>query len=185
MTTRDADRVIVPMILNAVKTHLESELQIELPDGDPTKPALIKIGRFQDNPIKNNLYVAISGGDYEDPTYQDGRIDHTDMDQFQIRNLPVGEIGGGIFWWRRCTINFATFFVRDRYTEEVAMAYAYEYYGRLQRAMDTVRLNFADDYEEQATGTPFVESASFFESGGKNQFIWRGKMRFRVLTWRP
>ena len=181
----DIPSMVVPLILNKLRDYLEVELQDEVAEDDPTKAVLVKVGRFQDNPVRKNVSVAISGGDYEDPAYMDGRIDHESMDEFKIRNLPVGEVGGGIYWWRRGTMNFQAFFVKQRYEEEIAMKYAYEFYGRLLRAVETCRLgNLVDYFGEQATGTPYIEGASFFESGGANQYIWRGKLKWRVLTWR-
>lgn len=182
----DIPAQIVPMVLYRLKAHLETVMQWEVPDESPNKAVVVKIGRFQENPLQKNVSVSISGGDYEDPAYQDGRIDHSDFDQFTITNLPVGEIGGGIYWWRRGTINFQCFFVKQRFEEEVAMQYAYDFYGRLLNAVNTADLSgLVDDYGEMANGTPFIESSSFFESGGAKQYIWRGKLKWRALTWRP
>jgi hypothetical protein len=184
----EADNIpsmIVPLILFTVRDYLEIALQDEVPDTDPTKAVLVKVGRFQDNPVKKNVSVSISGGDFEDPAYLDGRADHDAMKQFQIRNLPVGEIGGGMYWWRRGTIDFRVFFVKQRYEEEIAMKFAYEFYGRLLNALERCELGeLIDDYGEQAFNTPYIEATSFFESGGANQYIWRGKIKWRVLTWR-
>jgi hypothetical protein len=178
--------MIVPLITFRMREHLASALQDNVPDTDPTKAVLVKVGRFQDNPVKKNVSVSISGGDFEDPAYMDGRVDHESMDQFKIKNLPVGEIGGGIYWWRRLTIDFKTFFVKQRFEEEIAMKYAYEFYGRLLTAIETCNLkNLTDSYGEKAYCPPYIEGASFFESGGANQFIWRGKVKWRVLTERP
>lgn len=177
--------MVVPLILFKLKEYLEFALQDNVPDNDPTKAILVKVGRFQDNPVKKNVSIAISGGDFEDPSYTDARIDHSDMNQISIRNLPVGEIGGGIYWWRRGTIDYKTFFVKQRYEEELALMYAYEFYGRLLTALEQCNLGkLIDAFGETAKGTPFIESASFFESGGASQYIWRGKIKWRVLTWR-
>ena len=178
--------MIVPLILLGIRNYLEVALQDEVPDSDPTKAVLVKVGRFQDNPVKKNVSVSVVGGDFEDPSYLDGRADHESLDEIGLRNLPIGEIGGGMYWWRRGTLDFKTFFVRERYDEIIAMKYAYEFYGRLLNAIETCNLSFVDSYGEKTNGIPpFVEGASFFESGGPNQYIWRGKLKWRVLTWRP
>jgi len=182
----DIPSMIVPLILYRFKEHLETAMVNEVPEDYPTRAVLVKIGRMQENPLKKNVSVAISGGDYDDPNYIDGRIDHEDLDDIQIRNLPVGEIGGGWYWWRRGTINFQTFFVRQRYEEELALKYAYDFYGRLIHSVEEISVHtLEDDYGEQAYGHPYIEGASFFEGGGNSQYIWRGKLRWRVLTWRP
>ena len=182
----DIPSMIVPLILLSLRDYLETALQDEVPDDDPTKAVLVKVGRFQDNPVKKNVSVAINGGDFENPEYIDGRIDHESLNQFEIRNLPVGEIGGGIYWWRRGTMDFKTFFVKQRYEEEIAMKFAYEFYGRLLHAVESCSLRgLTDSFGEMAHGRPYIEGSSFFESGGANQYIWRGKLKWRVLTWRP
>lgn len=177
---------IVPMILYTLRDTLQVNLTSEVADDNPTKAIVVKVGRFQENPLNKNVSIAISHGDFEDPSYKDGRIDHSELDQFQIRGLPVGEIGGGIYWWRRGTINVQVFFVRQRYEEDVALQYAYDFYGRLQSAVEKVYFNkMTDDYGEKCTGYPYVESSTFFESGGAKQYVFRGKLYWRVLTWRP
>jgi hypothetical protein len=177
---------ILPMILIRMKEHLETAAILEVPDTNPTRAKLVKIGRFQENPINVNVSISISSGDYEDPEYMDGRIDNPDLDDVVIKNLPVGEIGGGIYWWRRGTINHQAFFVRQRFEEEVAMKYAYDFHGRLILAVEQCPLSgLVDDYGEKVYPKVFVEGSTFFESGGSKQFIWRGKLKWRCLTWRP
>ena len=177
---------LVPMVLYAIKDQLETALVNEVPEENPTRAILVKVGRFNENPLDKAVSVSISGGDFEDPAYLDGRIDNPKMDTIQIDGLPVMEIGGGSYWWRRGSMNYQAFFVRQRYPEEVAMQYAYDFQGRLIKATESTPLyGLIDDYGEQACPPIMVESVSFFESGGKNQYIWRGKLLWRVLTWRP
>jgi len=179
--------MIVPMILFEMRDYLEVALQDEVTENDPTRAVVVKVGRFQDNPVKKNVLVALSGGDYEDPNYLDGRADHQALDEIGLRNLPIGEIGGGWYWWRRFSTRMETFFVKQRFEEEIAMRYAYEFYGRLLKATEMCTLiGLTDAYGEKTNNiTPFIESSTFFESGGPKQHIWRGKLKWRVLTWRP
>lgn len=182
----DIPAMIVPMILLKLKSELETALQIEVPESDPTRAVVVKIGRFQENPLNKNISIALSGGDYEDPTYLDGPVNNPEFLNDWIKNLPVGEIGGGQYWFRRGTAHVQTFYVRQRYPEEVAMQYAYDFYGRVIKCLETVSMSgLRDDYREGAFGTPIVEGTTFFESGGKDRYIWRGKLLWRVLTWRP
>ena len=178
---------IVPMILYAIADDVQTKLGDAVPDESPTKVDVVKVGRFQDNPIQKNVSVSISGGDFENEKFIDGRIDHDDLDSISyMSKLPVHEIGGGTHWWRRGTINFQAFFVKELYAEDVALRHAYDFYGRLQQCLESVRVGgLTDVYGEKAYGYVIPESATFFESGGANQFIFRGKMTFRVLTWRP
>lgn len=178
---------IVPMVLQRIAAHIETSMLLEVPESNPTRAITIKLGRLQENPLQKNVAVAVTGGDYEDPTYLDGRIDRPEFNSLQVRNLPVGEIGGGVYWWRRGTIRFQTFFVRQRFPEDRAMEYAYDFYGRLLNAMSEIDVTgLVDDYGEKVCPPLYIEAASFFESGGgKDKFIWRGKLLWRVLTWRP
>lgn len=180
---------IVPLILYRIKSHLDNCMDIEVPDTNPTKTMLIKIGRFNDNPLDKAVSLSISGGDYEDPSYMDGRIDNPKFDSLVIGGLPVGEIGGGVYWWRRGTVNYQLFKVRQRLAEEAALQYAYDFQGRLIKAIESTPLDeptiLRDDYGEKAYAPVYVEGVTFFESGGNNQYIWRGKLLWRVLTWRP
>jgi hypothetical protein len=177
---------VVPMVLLAIKAHLEQKLIDEVPETNPTRVTLVKIGRFQENPIEKNVSVSISGGDYEDPQYLDARVNNPEVTNFPLRNIPIGEIGGGCYWFRRGTINFQAFFVRQNYPEETAMQYAYDFYGRLLQSVEEVNVsNLVDDFGEGVVPPIYVEGNSMFEAGGKDKYIWRGKLLWRVLTWRP
>lgn len=166
--------------------HLETSLVNEVPETDPTRAILVKVGRFQENPLEKNVSVAISGGDWEDPTYIDGRVDNPKFDNLVVRFLPVAEVGGGWHWWRRGSLRVNVYFVKQRYPEDIAMSYAYNFHGRLLRSLETTPIrNLIDDYGEIAIPPLYIEGASFFESGGGQQYIWRGKVLWRVLTERP
>jgi hypothetical protein len=178
--------MIVPMICEELRSYLEVALVQNIPEDNPTRAVLVKVGKFQENPLDVNVSIAISPGDFEDPEYVDGRVDNPKFDGLKIANLMVSEIGGGEYWWRRGSIRVQCFFVRQRYDEDVAMRYAYDFLGRLQKKTAEAPLGLlVDDYGERAKPPVYVESHSFFESGGKGKFIWRGKLLWRVLTWRP
>lgn len=182
----DIPAQIVPLILDKVRDWLEQELFENVPESSPTRTGLIKIGLFQDNPADKVVSIAVNSGDYEDEKYIDAPVDHPDVQQIKIANLPPHEIGGGSYWWRRFSIRVSVFFVKQNYDEETAIQYAYEFYGRLQSAIELCQIGPLDDYfGERASGKPWLESTTFFQSGGKNKFIFRGKLQFRILTWRP
>lgn len=180
----DIPAQIVPMILYKLRDDLEVSLVHDVPEDSPTRAIMVKVGRFQENPTDVNVSVALSGGDYEDPDFIDGRITHPDLRDILVRNLPEAEIGGGTYWWRRFSVYVSVFFTQHNYEESRALQYAYEFYGRLQSAVENVRMNLVDDFGEQASGSPYFESTTYFQSGGKNKWIFRGKLRFRVLTQR-
>ena len=175
------------MVLFKMKDIITTELADNVPDDSPTKVVVCKVGRFQDNPIQKNVAVALSGGDFEDEKYKDGRIDHTDLNEISMfSHLPVNEIGGGTYWWRRGTTNMQAFFIRQRFEEEEAHQHAYDFYGRLLKTIETITVGgMTDDYGEQAYGYVIPEATTLFESGGAKQYIFRGKVFWRFLSWRP
>lgn len=174
---------IIPKILYTFKDYLDTVLVQDVPEDDPTRAITIKLGRVLENPLQKNISVGLTGGDPEDPTLSDKRIDFED--DFKIGSLMATEIGGGCYWWRRGAILVRVFFVRQKYEEEKAFEYAYSFFGRLHKALDRLQFNpFSDDYGESAHPPVYIESTSFSETGGSNQFIWRGKLIWRVLTWK-
>lgn len=185
---------IIPMLLMRIRDHLQTAMMYDVAESNPTRAVVVKVGRFIKNPIDKNITIGVNSGDYEDPAFLDGRIDNSKFDGLKIRNLPVGEIGGGVYWWRRGSINLSVFFVRQRFQEDIAMQHAYDVYSRLLKALEqtpfpsrseSTPYGLQDDYGERAYPPLYLEAASFFESGGGQQFIWRGKVLWRVLTWRP
>lgn len=177
---------IVPLILFHLRNRLEEELQDAIPEGHPTQVVLVKIGRYRESPHKNTLVVAISPGDPEDPEFMDGRIDNEEFDNLRVfRRLPVGEIGGGEYWWRRYTAQLQVNYLRANFEEDLAMKYAFEVQGRALKAFQSITFNnLVDSFGEVAHGQTYIEGCSFFPTGAKNQFLWRGKLVGRVLTWR-
>jgi hypothetical protein len=177
---------IVPMICGKIQAHLQERLVAEVPEGNPTRAVLVKTGLFRENPKQINVTVSITPGDFGDNDYIDGRVDNPAFDDLQVRNLPVSEIGGGEYWWRRGTMRVQVFFVTQPIEEDAAMQYAYDFLGRLEEATKSTPLGIlVDDYGERAKPPVYVEGRTFFPSGGKDKFIWRGKLLWRVLTWRP
>lgn len=180
------DKQIVPMILQKMESDLQKDLMKDVPTDDPTRSLSVELGRFRENPLDKIVHVALAGGDITNPDFVDGRIDSDQLDDITIPYLPVGEIGGGTYWWRRGCAEYGCYFVKDPLEYDQAMMYAYEFYGRLLYAIEHLQVgNLTDQFGEQSSGSPYIESSTFYESGGKKKHIWRGKVFWRVLTWRP
>lgn len=176
---------IVPMILRKMEEELTVSLVRGITEDDPTFALSVEIGRFRENPLDKNIHVAVAGGNTIDPDHIDGRIDNDQLDDITIRGLPPGEIGGGTYWWRRGVVDYGCYFVKNPLEYDKSMMYAYQFYGRLLYVLDHMVIgNLVDDYGEKTTGTPYIESSTFYETGGKSKHIWRGKLFWRVLTWR-
>lgn len=181
------DKQILPLILHAMKDHLVRRLQTDQLPEDPIYFDEVKIGRWQDDPRRKNVYLAISGGDAEDPKYMDGIASLDDLDDLGFY-VPAREFGGGQSWWRRGTIQIGCYFIRgaDRLEEEDATEAAYGALGRLMAEIEQVNVsNLVDDFDERAVRM-FLYGNSFYESGGPpKSYIFRGKLLWACLTERP
>ena len=177
---------ITPMILKRMEEDLKESLIRGIAEDDPTYALHVEIGRFRDNPLTKNIYVALAGGNTIDPDHIDGRIDNDQLDDIKVRNLPVGEIGGGTYWWRRGVADYACYFVKTTMTYDLSMMYAYQFQARLLGILDRIDISgLVDDAGEMTSSCPYIETTSIYESGGAKKHIWRGKIFWRVLTWRP
>jgi hypothetical protein len=185
--------MITNLLLQRLKSHLTAAMITSVAEDNPTRAGTVKIGRFQDNPVKSAIYISISGGDQSDPELIDGILDaRAQSPGWQTGfNMFSREIGGdaeghsSAFWWRRGRIQVGCFFIKTPMSEEEAAENAYEVLGRLTYAVDHCSVaNIRDDYGEQAILLTAFAS-NFFESGGPpNQYIWRGSVKWQCLTGR-
>jgi hypothetical protein len=176
--------MIKTLILTRFHEELTRALITEIPTDDPTIASVVKIGRFQDDPTRYPISVAISPGDPEDPNYRDGIVTLDQMHNIGFE-VPAREIGGGSYWWRRGILQVQCHFVLARYPETIALEHAHNVLGRIELALETTYLaDLTDDFGEHAI-VPFVYGNTFFESGGPPaDYIWRGKVLWSVLTYR-
>ena len=179
------DTHIVPMILDRIRDKLVTTFQTNMDATYPVYADVVKLGRFQDNPTKKNVYIAIQSGDPNDLDFVDGIVSLDDFKDINI-SVPPREIGGGQLWWRRGVIEYGCFYHKSNFTEEQAMDYAYELLGYMQRAMETIQVaDLVDPYSEQAYYL-FAFANTFVESGGPpKSYIWRGRMYWQCLTEKP
>lgn len=181
MTVNPADH-ITSQIVERIRESLSPVLWDNIDPTDPTR-CVVKIGRFQEDPSPVVNYIAIQMGDLEDPNYLDG-ISSLRKDEHQIGwNVPSREIGGTEMWWRRGTIRIGCFFIVKNYDETTARQSAGVIMGRVEGTLPRVSVaNLRDPYGEHAIKL-FVEGNTFFQSGGPpSSYIWRGKVRYQVLT---
>lgn len=173
---------IVPMLLDRIAMHLTEKMHTLIPEDDPSRADLVKIGRFQDNPVKYNVYVAISPGDPEDTNWVDGIVTLESMKNIGFYVDPR-EIGGSQMWWRRGIAQLGCYFIREKFVEEEALRWAYTALGRLQHNIENIQVtDLTDSYGEQAVKM-FHYAYSFSESGGPpKSYVWRGKVHWQCLT---
>jgi hypothetical protein len=170
---------IVPLITDAVRDHLETQMLTVVHENDQLRANHVEVGRFQDNPTKMTVYIAVSGGDPEDPDFKDGIVSLEEFPNVGITYFS-GEIGGGSAWWRRGNVQFGCYFKGE--TQDSARTLSYEVLGRICQHLGTVTVtDLEDDYGEQAIRMHLFAN-SMFESGGPGSYIWRGKVLWQCLT---
>lgn len=176
---------IVPKLLDRIRDKLVYTFQTNMDETYPIYADTVKIGRFQENPNKKNVYIAVQSGDPEDLNFVDGIVSLDDFKDIDMAP-PPREIGGGEHWWRRGVVQYGCFFNKSNFSEEVALEYAYELLGYMQKAMREIQVaDLVDDYGEQAYYL-FSFANTFTESGGPpKSYIWRGRMYWQCLTEQP
>lgn len=173
----------VVLLLNAMKNHLTTRLQSEVPDDDVTKADVVKIGLLFDNKTKNNIQIGIQAGDHDNPEELDGIVTLDKLPDIGML-IPAREIGGGQVWMRRGTAKIECFFIRERLTEEEAFQKAYEVMGRLTQAIEETPIASipTDSFGERPISL-HCYAQTFFQSGGPpNSYIFRGKALWAALT---
>lgn len=177
---------IVSMILDELKTHLTTKLKTEVSSSDLSRATEVKIGRFQDDPLESNVYIAISPGDpSKTGDWEDGIVTLESMQDVGF-SIDPREVGGGETWWRRGVAQIGCFYINERLDEEGALLNAHNTLHRLLYALRNAPVGgLIDEYDERSVKM-FVAAHQFSESGGPpDQYIWRGKIWWQVLTEQP
>jgi len=90
-------------------------------------------------------------------------------------------------WWRRGIIEWQIFGIHPKYNQDTILVRASNIKSTIERVVETQTLTgMIDDYKESALVSLPVWS-NMFRSGGEasKALIWRGKVRWQVLTERP
>jgi hypothetical protein len=177
---------IVNLIIDELVEYLNEEMAVKVATDDPTHVDMVKKGKFQSDPTRQNIWLAVSGHDPEKPELADGLISSFDKVTDIGINFHTREIGGGVMWWRRGVIQVGCYFVRERYTEEQAYVHAYNVLGKVESLIESTPIRgLVDDFGEKAI-LIFCNQDTFFESGGPpKSYIFRGKVIWQVLTEKP
>jgi hypothetical protein len=177
---------IVPLILERFQEQLQWQLIDNVPETDPLRLDKVKIGPYKEGPKTAPLRIWIQSGDIQDPNYLDsiasyGKNDSNNKIAFYV---APREIGGGEMWYRRGIIGIELFFIKQVPipNDEEARALAYDFQSKLFYFVKNVKVSdLKDDYGEHAIKV-FPYGVSTFQGGGEDASIWRGKLRWEVLT---
>jgi len=178
---------ILDMIVDNLSTWLNTKMIDDLAVSSPSIANMVRVGRFQDDPVENAIHILIHSGDPEDEKWEHGLVTAKDRDEIGIGYLPPQEIGGGSLWWRRISAQVGCFFVNQSYTRDQAREYAHQVLGRLELniANCTTIVGLTDEFGESSIKT-FVVRSRFQEGGGPDtSWIWRGKVWAQTLCDRP
>ncbi len=178
---------VMYLFLSRLKDHLTTKMITDVDPDDPTIAKVVKIGLFQDDPTNRNVYLALQGGNHEDPKENDGIITGYRMQTDVGIDFPYArEIGGGQIWRRKVSVAIGAYFIRQKFTEEEATQKAYIALGRLLSSIESVDINGLIDGFGERVIEVFCHGNTFFESGGPpNSYIFRGVVNISVLTERP
>ena len=178
---------IVNLIQKRLSDYLNANMRNNLAEDSPYRPALIRPGRLQEDPEELGISILIREGDFELDA-PDQTIVSLEKDNLYGRDTGYSatEIGGGWIWRRKMSCEVNCYFTRLGYDRETAADIATEVFSSLeywlaQSNQDRV-WGVCDDWRECALELVVVGS-KMRESGGPPQdFIWRGKVVFDVIT---
>lgn len=175
------------LILDALVNNLNANMNIGLVKGDLEFVSLIKKGLLQEDKVRLNIELGVTGGDHENPDYKDAIVTDRDLQDVGINWGSVArEIGGGQLWWRRGVVKIECFFIGQKLNENDAHVAAYNVLGRLMSRIERTNLSgIVDEFDERPIRI-YCHGNTFFESGGPpSSYIFRGKVFWACLTERP
>lgn len=186
---------IVDMVIDTTAAWLTQKMQTEIPTNDPTWVKEIRGGRLQDDPTAG-IFIVFHPNDIEESGWRSEPTLAQSNHPFGIKGprgmdpLPSFQIGGGeTLWWRRFTMEIGCYFINRKYAREVAREHAHRVFGRAQYYVigmgvdpSANLLGLTDEFGETVMGL-ILSSTRDTEGGGPpNEFIWRERTHFDVLT---
>lgn len=150
---------------------------------------IVRPGKLQESGLKNPTSILLHIGHPTDDTWIDGS---TALERSGISlnrqwvNFPAFETGGGVtgLWWRRFTVAIECNFVSLKKNRDESRRLANLVKGRVEYLLGHTAgvVGLIDSFSESAVLIMPVSSFMKEQGGPDNQFIWRGEVRFQVLT---
>jgi hypothetical protein len=174
-------------IAERIREYLAANLNSGIAENEPYWVNKIESFRYLSNPSTDGTRVVVYPDNPDEVEFRDARIDANQTQMFGLGyKLPVGEIGGGHYWFRRGVVKLDFYglgkLAQDNRYDAAEVAFAI--LGRLHKWLDLVPVSgLIDDYGESAIFFNVI-SSNYKESGGNKVNIWRGTLYWQVLTHR-
>jgi hypothetical protein len=189
-------QAIVDLIVDAYVDYLSDKCRNDLDTDDPTRFGIVRGGHLQEDPIPDVSYLLIHSNDSSDGWRHMGTNAETST-PYGMRSmfghlsaLPQFEIGGkSMLWWRRLHIEAGAFFLNLGYDRDVSRQHSNVMFSRTEYWLmkaniddDAGVLGLVDDFGERVMEV-LLHSSKYTEGGGPPEdFIWRARIWFDVLT---
>lgn len=163
-----------------------------------TVPFTIRGGKLQEDPT-HGISVLFQSGDSLDDSFISSEYNLGGDNPF---GRTRAEIGGGDLWIRRYSLEVGFFFISQKFglrnkddIREKADEYAHLVIGRIEHALRNVDRDrsaeaqairsIVDEFGEIYCWTELQDVKEIESGGPPSDYIWRVKVRFRVICQKP
>lgn len=183
---------ISDMLVDALVAHLQTNLDTEYTTRGMTLSE-VKAGRLQDDPERPSDNIMVHIGCPVDPTWQDApvgdryiRFSNSLMGWERGHMSPLGEVGGGAYWYRRLSVQISTYYTRDRKEQDPAREYANITRGLVEKYCRTLAVTaLTDEFDEQGSRIWVDRSYTQERGGPPDNYIWKCWVYVTVETNNP
>jgi hypothetical protein len=189
---------ISDVLVDAIVEALTSALQTNIDKADPAYVPHIQGGKLQSDPIVkgeswgHSVEVHMGDPDSIEDTWADELAGPEDpYIRMSVSAIPFAEIGGdgfaGEFWWRRGVVDINSYFI---VTANYDRNEARQIHNLLRRRVEKVLgqshgsafIGLTDSEGDESVIQFFPVKSVGRESGGPDQFIWRGRVWWQALV---
>lgn len=182
---------ITELIIERAVEILQNALIDDIDPDDTARGDMVRAGLMQEDPTKKELHALVHQGDPQKP---DSYMAHVpQMSELFAKSegmdFPAEEIGGGVFEEQTFTVDIGCFLLGKGNRVQAAQL-SRLFFARAKKALqDACRvggssglLGLTDEFGRQTIRGRITEHRMNEGGGPPNQFIWRGHIRFAVLT---
>jgi hypothetical protein len=174
--------MIHDLILEKLRGELQKALIDDLAADDPTRAGVVKIGPLQGDPDPDIARISVTL--HENDPESDIDADPNRQERWQD-DVEETEVGGGITWSRKFTINARCLLEQTREDLTEARKIASTVRSRIERTLLKIRFSGLTDGSEYVSRGVFGENLYGVISqfgGPPDAYDFQIKVRFDVLT---